>query len=661
MPSASIDTSDDLEVGRSRGYIQSADTEQVLAPPSTFAKVPRLASNLGLDETGQFVEHAEPLRFSSSSHLSMREDMAMDRKRDMTFLEIDSREKRAIYSLPVVKRAMRECPGPPNNVAKGPGATLRQRSAPLVQNARAARVHIPPPLCSHVCVGALCSHMCLGALCSHVCVARPSLILLAHAGHLQYSNILMSDEVLMTSKTFMEVGPSRASLFNIGWDAISLGGSDRSTGTFQKDIAFISPWLRRLQRFVGYSRVSLPLVVAAFACEFLYCALHIKDYGPELISITTCITTSVICVVLIDTALEEIRSTARNDRPYRWGAVAEGKKKKESYEECYLGGYLVVGLHGMDVLATAQERNAKELKHLVTKEDSIRSLKKRIVDETVRECATLHLLPALIPFVLSTTVTAYRRLQEGNTLMGVLAIGATFSKLISQGMFVEGLFYLRLQQRLLLFEVRRVQCDVRICPTSLIHRVTPRFKALLQEAHMQGNKGHFIFYMMIPFISIYGLQMVGGVFARTNESACIPTWTFFAIFQPMISLAMTVHGYSKLNLAIERDVDQDIVEMVSPRTCQHGRVCGPLCSHRLLPLLTQKFVVTEHPPHVLGLPRAQLAASAGKWRERGHTHRGRREPFGEGFEDWRMINANTGAPLFTPPPVLCTRACGRVF
>ena len=46
-----------------------------------------------------------------------------------------------------------------------------------------------------------------------------------------------------------------------------------------------------------------------------------------------------------------------------------------------------------------------------------------------------------------------------------------------------------------------------------------------------------------------------------DVAKCIPYWVFFALFQPLISIMFWVHGFARLNLAIERDVDQDIVEM----------------------------------------------------------------------------------------------------
>ena len=71
---------------------------------------------------------------------------------------------------------------------------------------------------------------------------------------------------------------------------------------------------------------------------------------------------------------------------------------------------------------------------------------------------------------------------------------------------------------------------------------------------------------MILFI--HTIQLVGGIFfaffAAEDEEGnamSIPAWTFAAFLQPLISMLFYVHSYGLLNLAIERDVDQDIVEM----------------------------------------------------------------------------------------------------
>ena len=73
------------------------------------------------------------------------EDAVMDRRKKMSYMDITSREKREVFSLAVVKRAMR---------------------------------------------------------------------------HLQFSKILMSEEVLQTARRFMEVGPNRGSILQIGYDSL---------------------------------------------------------------------------------------------------------------------------------------------------------------------------------------------------------------------------------------------------------------------------------------------------------------------------------------------------------------------------------------------------------------------------------------------------------
>jgi len=78
------------------------------------------------------------------------------------------------------------------------------------------------------------------------------------------------------------------------------------------------------------------------------------------------------------------------------------------------------------------------------------------------------------------------------------------------------------------------------------------------------------------------LQLIGGVFKSVQVDEiddeegevvrCVETWVFFALFQPLISLVFFVHGFAKLNLAIEREIDQDIVEMNTRLTYSESHV-----------------------------------------------------------------------------------------
>ena len=59
-------------------------------------------------------------------------------------------------------------------------------------------------------------------------------------------------------------------------------------------------------------------------------------------------------------------------------------------------------------------------------------------------------------------------------------------------------------------------------------------------------------------------QLLGAImqasFAK-DVNQCVPGWCFAAVFQPIITVIIFIHNFGGVNLAIERDIDQDIVEM----------------------------------------------------------------------------------------------------
>ncbi len=93
---------------------------------------------------------------------------------------------------------------------------------------------------------------------------------------------------------------------------------------------------------------------------------------------------------------------------------------------------------------------------------------------------------------------------------------------------------------------------------------------------MIGNLCHPLFLNLGIVAAINGIQLVGAVMQAslaggthanlqtgidTPENICVPAWCFAAVFQPIISMITWLHYFGVINLAIERDVDQDIVEM----------------------------------------------------------------------------------------------------
>ena len=134
---------------------------------SERANVPRINSNLILNDTGDFVETKDTSRAHRRSSLKVDshdlEDSVMDLKETMHFVEITSQEKKNVFQLPAVRRNMRR---------------------------------------------------------------------------LQYASWLMDSTILELSHKYMEVGPARASLMQIGYEALQDSCPEKS---YHEELKFTSP------------------------------------------------------------------------------------------------------------------------------------------------------------------------------------------------------------------------------------------------------------------------------------------------------------------------------------------------------------------------------------------------------------------------------------
>ena len=96
----------------------------------------------------------------------------------------------------------------------------------------------------------------------------------------------------------------------------------------------------------------------------------------------------------------------------------------------------------------------------------------------------------------------------------------------------------------------------------MIHRITPRFKSLLHEMHHVGNATHSMLLWHVPSIILGAVMLVGGIMTAAGDRADgnveVPIWAFAAVLQPLVTMLAYLSAYGNLNLAIERDVDQDV-------------------------------------------------------------------------------------------------------
>jgi hypothetical protein len=382
---------------------------------------------------------------------------------------------------------------------------------------------------------------------------------------LKHSEILMSDEVLLLQNRYMEMGPSRASLMHIGYDSLQIECDDKHPFD---ELAHISPLFRIICGIRGYHWLGYILFIFAGLCELLFFAIHISRHGVDPISGPALLMSGIFFLT---------------NAKYAFGTtfLSHPLTHDVPIDEVRITGICYLRLVGLDVLSKAQkklveaasaapptdEEDAKltlpAKNGVVEPEADLSLFRKKIVRSCLLEALTLHFLIAFIPGLWSIITTAIRSHERDDTLILALSIVTIYSRLVECLALSHVSFLVRLSQKLSEFEIRRVESDIRTCVPSLTHRITPRFKSMLHECHLVGNRAHSLFFFVLPILFCNCVQFLGAVMEASfgKSTVCVPAWVFFALFQPLVTLICFLHNYGLLNLAIERDIDQDIVEM----------------------------------------------------------------------------------------------------
>jgi len=372
----------------------------------------------------------------------------------------------------------------------------------------------------------------------------------------------------------MESGPNRATLLHIGYDAAMMNKAAIGAKTYREERTYVSPTSRRLANLHGRHWSSFIVCLIATIGEITFWVVCILRQG----------TVDVVCGTSVVGAL---LFGFTNLLTSRKEALLPGHRHKRSVdmpiEHLPLSGTTYIRLIGLDVLAAAQQRLSHKYKRVIPPEQSLKHLRKKMVHDTWVECMTTHFLFGAVPIWISLISSLYSWfvVRQDYTL-SLLLVLTLISKTVQFIGLASSAFHVRISQKLGELEIRRLEADIRTCPSEMIHRITPRFKALLHEAHMCGNLSHKFFAQVGPLMLTTVIQFVGGVFEAADMNGrdkvvcvwggeeegedgggdrCVPSWLFFTSFQAVISVVVWIHGFACLNLAIERDVDQDIVEM----------------------------------------------------------------------------------------------------
>ena len=264
--------------------------------------------------------------------------------------------------------------------------------------------------------------------------------------HLNYANILMSDEVLMLANKYMEVGPSRASLMHIGYDSVRINCPEK---TFMDEVKYISPWMYRLVCLRGYNVYFWGLALVFLVCDLAFFVVHVAR--TQTVDI---VTGPVMFTIVLFAIFNQVHSftTALNKDPLC---------KDVPIEHIHLTGVSYLRLKGLEVLAKAQHRVAAEKKRKIAPESDLALFKAQLIHSTLVETFVFHGLLAISVALwtgISTIIGAHAR---GDTVVWLLAIGSMFNKMIMGVVIMHIGFCVRLAQKLSEFEVRRTEADIR--------------------------------------------------------------------------------------------------------------------------------------------------------------------------------------------------------
>ena len=280
--------------------IKPSTTSQYMASlsPSLDAVVLHIENNVRLDATGSFVStEFEPVErhngvasqrsrrgtaLAKLSESTRMEESVMDRVRKMSFRDISSDEKRAVFQLPSVRRSMR---------------------------------------------------------------------------HLNHSHVLLRPEILEISSKYMESGPQRASLLQIGHMAAQ---EQQHTVTYEQEMHRISPLLTFIAAVGGQHPVGYVLANLAIAGEIAFFVVSLQKGGRSDVVSVSAITSAAVAL-LINLA----DSFGPAFAPLEIPAARETK-----VDEQFLGGSCYLQLLGLDVIGRAQEKIAAEKGGGVKSEDS---------------------------------------------------------------------------------------------------------------------------------------------------------------------------------------------------------------------------------------------------------------------------------------------------
>ena len=331
--------------------------------------------------------------------------------------------------------------------------------------------------------------------------------------HLNYAGILMTDEALELANRFMELGPARATLLQIGYSSVQTENREK---TFFDELFYISPFLWCLAIFRGYHWATWITSLIFALCSIGFFGLHIHKVG-HVDTVTGPILGTLIFFLLFNSIF--CFATAFKNEPLTANTPIEA---------IHLSGACYLQLKGLDTLAKAQHRLAAEKGRTIAPEADFAVFKQQLVRGCCLETFLVHFVVGGISTGVSSVSTIIRSIQRGEHLEMFLAVGTMMFFLVCSAVNAHIAINVRLTQKLAEFEIRRVEADIRVITPNLIHRITPRFKGLLHECHMFGHLASAAIKSLCILTLINTVQLVLTITKASfgTDKSCVPAWCF---------------------------------------------------------------------------------------------------------------------------------------
>ncbi|GMH74278.1 hypothetical protein TL16_g06421 [Triparma laevis f. inornata] len=348
---------------------------------------------------------------------------------------------------------------------------------------------------------------------------------------LSYKGFILENSAIWEAAKKLRNDPARASLLQIGYRYLC--DNPNQNMAYRQKKTWIHPLLRVVLDFAGHSYITWGLCVLAQICDAaycLYCAITYDGYFYAAVSFVMCLFNLIVYAIV-----NSVEAKAYN-RVMDYSDLKGANKPHNMSEATFL---MLMGLEAIG-------KNCDS--HNTT---SVSSIRKRLVNRSIVEMLTVHFLLS-IPWFTGVVVNLKTHLVREEVWLALLSASVLYAKLSMVLNGAQAAFFIRLNQRLVELETKKGSTG----SSDGYHEGRPESSVILFQ------------------LALLGIGIIQAQNVTNGEQYCIPYWVFLSELQPLLSIMVMTHGFARLNLFMERDVEQDITELALSMSYLKGKKGG---------------------------------------------------------------------------------------